>query len=82
MKVKGDVVKELIDRVKALPFVKEVYLIGPKEGADIGLRVKVDKYKPVYTVELGEAIHEITTASENPEEWVSVYWEWEEEKNN
>ncbi len=80
MKVKGDVVKELIEKVRSLPFVEEVYLIRPKEGADIGLRVKVDEYKPAYTIELGDAIHEVTTQGDNPEDWVFVYWEWEEEK--
>ncbi len=40
MLVKGDVVKDIIEAVKSLPFVKEVYLITPKEGADLGLKIK------------------------------------------
>lgn len=80
MLVKGDVVKDIIESVKSLPFVEEVYLITPKEGADLGLRVKVKESTAEQIIELVDAINKVAMAGDNPEDWVFVYWEWEEEK--
>ncbi len=78
MLVKGDVVRDIIESVRSLPFVEEVYIINPKEGADLGLRIKGKGYTAQDTVKLVDAINKVAMASENPEDWVFVYWEWEE----
>ncbi len=79
MLVKGDVVKDIIESVRSLPFVEDVYIINPKEGADLGLRIKGKRYTAKNTVELVDAINKVAMASDNPEDWVFVYWELEEE---
>lgn len=78
VKVKGDVVKDILSELKSLPFVKEVYIIPPRDGADIGLLIKGKGKKVEHIHEINTVINSIATASDNPGDWIFVYWEWEE----
>jgi len=79
MKVKGDVVRDIIKGVEALPFVDEVYVITPKEGADIGLLIKGKGKGVEHVHEINNAINKVAIEGEEPENWVFVYWEWEDD---
>ncbi len=77
MKVKGDVVKDILEELKSLPFVEEVYITSPKEGADLGLLIRGRGRVAEHIHDINTAINSIATSSDNPEEWVFVSWEWE-----
>ena len=81
MKVRGDVVRDLLQELTALPFVEEVYIISPKEGADVGLLIRGRGKVTEHIHDINTAINSVATSSDNPEEWVFVSWEWEEAKN-
>ncbi|EDP75105.1 hypothetical protein [Hydrogenivirga sp. 128-5-R1-1] len=78
MKVKGDVVKEILEELKSLPFVEEVYITSPREGADVGLLIKGRGKASERIHDINTAVNSVATSSDNPEEWVFVSWEWEE----
>ncbi len=81
MKVKGDLVKDILEELKSLPFVEEVYITSPKEGADVGLLIRGKGKVAERIHDINTAINSITTSSDNPEEWVFVSWEWEDVKD-
>jgi len=78
MKVKGDVVRDIIKEVEALPFVEEVYVVSPKEGADIGLLIRGKGKGVEHIHEINDAINRVAIGGEDPDDWIFVYWEWEE----
>ena len=82
MKVKGDVIKDIVEELKSLPFVEEVYITSPKEGADVGFLIRGKGNVANYIHDINTAINSVATSSDNPEEWLFVFWEWEESEGN
>ena len=55
MKLRSDVVKNIVEELKSFPFVEEVYITSPKEGADVGFLIRGKGNVANY-------IHDINTA--------------------